>query len=63
MADKKYPFEKNASWLNGNLKQMVSFGDSKQSPPTQDSVTGRLKDLVKKVEDLNRRMDRIKDRY
>lgn len=63
MAEKKYPFEKNASWLNGNLKHMVSFGDSKQRPSSPDSVTGRLKDLVKKVEDLNRRMDRLKDRY
>jgi len=62
MADKKHPFEKNANWLNDHLKNMVSFGDTKQRPRPADSVTGRLKELVKQVEDLNRRVDRLKSR-
>ncbi|MFM8270268.1 MAG: hypothetical protein ACKN9V_08785 [Pseudomonadota bacterium] len=63
MSEKKMsmPLSKNA--LNHNLKQFVGFGEK---PPTQTSpgsVTGRLKELVRKVEDLNRRVDRIKDQF
>jgi len=63
MSEKKYPSDKNASWLNHNLKNMVSFGEKQPHHHLKESVTGRLKALVKKVEDLNCGMDLLKDRY
>ena len=63
MSEKKMsnPSAKNA--LNHHLKHFVGFGEKPQTQTPPGSVTGRLKELVKKVEDLNRRVDRIKDQF
>lgn len=63
MSEKKMPMPGYKNALNHHLKHLVSFGDKAQPPTPPGSVNGRLKDLVRKVEDLNRRVDRIKDRF
>jgi len=63
MSEKKMtnPHSKNA--LNNHLKQFVGFGEKPQTQTPPGTVPGRLKELVRKVEDLNRRVDRLKDQF
>lgn len=62
MSQKKVPspFLKNS--IQTALSDMVGFGPEKVSLP-QDNPTERLKQLLRKVEDLNRRVDRLHSKY
>jgi len=63
MSAKKLPLSDNKNALNQHLKNFVSFGEPASQPNSSQCVNGRLKELVRKVEDLNRRVDRIKNRF
>ncbi|NBX82575.1 hypothetical protein EBQ90_05750 [bacterium] len=63
MSEKKIPSPMSKNALNHHLKHFVSFGEPSRTNPPPATVTGRLKELVRKVEDLNRRVDRLKDRF
>lgn len=61
MSEKKSPTKVPGNVLHHNLKHLVGFGTEPTQPSSPASATERLKELVRKVEDLNRRVDRIKD--
>lgn len=63
MSEKKMPMPMSKSALNHHLKHFVGFGEKPQTQTPAGTVTGRLKELVRKVEDLNRRVDRLKDQF
>lgn len=65
MSEKKMPAVPQKSTLHHNLKHFVGFGAETPSrnSNTPASVTGRLKELVRKVEDLNRRVDRLNNNF
>ena len=64
MSDKKNPTQGSGK-LQQNLKHLVGFGSepSSATPTPPANVTERLKELVRRVEDLNRRVDRLKDQF
>jgi len=63
MSQKKMPLSNPKSPLNQHLKNFVSFGEPSRTASPSQTVNGRLKDLVRKVEDLNRRVDRLKNQF
>ena len=63
MSEKKMSLPGQKNTLNHHLKHFVGFGEKPQTSTPPGSVTGRLKDLVRKVEDLNKRVDRLKDQF
>lgn len=60
MSEKKSPTTVPGNVLHQNLKHLVGFG-TEPAPASPATATERLKELVKKIEDLNRRVDRLKD--
>ena len=64
MSEKKMPTQVPGNVLQHNLKHLVGFGSEPSAPQASPAnVTERLKELVRKVEDLNRRVDRLKDQF
>ena len=64
MSHKKLPmpFPKNS--LQNALSDMVGFGPEKAPvQASSENPTERLKQLLRKIEDLNKRVDRLSARY
>ena len=65
MSQKKFLPPVTPPPLNNHLKHLVGF-DLETPQPVDNSpasVTKRLKELVRKIEDLNRRVDRLNDNF